>query len=622
MNKIIQCPACSTKFAINENQLAGLNSPKFHCSRCDAVFSLDQDSLSNSKETGEQHVAADDNKPNDKTDKNPSDPSSLQQENKIDLSALINKLGKEHNSQSMEADKTVPPEANDSISASESSEWKAINSEHENLLDNFQNKSDLEMQQLSLFSDSVQPDKINESPAQDLRNAPTSASIKIHKSNSQMHDDPKEKFREPITSLLGASDAALLKTSDQEYAIKVSWDSNLSSEPYEVDPSSLMGSPKNDSKPPESAYTDQSESRSEITASELLSSLAEKSEKPEKTEEIINQNTQKSLSAIFGRHKTDTAKQETPIPDGISLPFIPSTEISPKSGFDFKEKVDLKKTENDQVKTDIKESEHPHNRSMQHTTVIKRSDISPGGFEDPYSVDQNNIDQKNNDDAYHKKQGFLEITRKRFRNNFGKSGKYNNQDTDVPIYSRIGSEQQTRMGPGIYGSFILAWLLPAITMVLLMFWSNRLTETPLLAVNKESLEYRLSKMIGLTRPLNIKLPDEGLLLTNIWAQLTPSKKYIKIGGWVINNSSREFRKLTIESALYDKKNHMIEKVRTELPNELQTKKSTEISEYDLLTLQKNKTDNTLKPGVGLSITVVTDLPENAHWYTARIYSAS
>ncbi len=39
MNTIIQCPACNTKFALNASQLAGIDSPKFHCSRCNTIFS-------------------------------------------------------------------------------------------------------------------------------------------------------------------------------------------------------------------------------------------------------------------------------------------------------------------------------------------------------------------------------------------------------------------------------------------------------------------------------------------------------------------------------------------------------------------------------------------------------
>ena len=44
MNKIIQCPSCSTKFALNANQLAGIETPKFHCSRCNTIFSISDDS--------------------------------------------------------------------------------------------------------------------------------------------------------------------------------------------------------------------------------------------------------------------------------------------------------------------------------------------------------------------------------------------------------------------------------------------------------------------------------------------------------------------------------------------------------------------------------------------------
>jgi len=40
MTKIVQCPSCNTKFALNESQLAGIEKPKFQCSRCQTIFNL------------------------------------------------------------------------------------------------------------------------------------------------------------------------------------------------------------------------------------------------------------------------------------------------------------------------------------------------------------------------------------------------------------------------------------------------------------------------------------------------------------------------------------------------------------------------------------------------------
>ena len=35
---IIQCPACSTKFSVDEQLLDGISAPRFHCSRCSHFF--------------------------------------------------------------------------------------------------------------------------------------------------------------------------------------------------------------------------------------------------------------------------------------------------------------------------------------------------------------------------------------------------------------------------------------------------------------------------------------------------------------------------------------------------------------------------------------------------------
>ena len=42
---IIQCPECQTKFAVESSHLKELDLPRFHCSRCDHVFSLDPNAI-------------------------------------------------------------------------------------------------------------------------------------------------------------------------------------------------------------------------------------------------------------------------------------------------------------------------------------------------------------------------------------------------------------------------------------------------------------------------------------------------------------------------------------------------------------------------------------------------
>lgn len=37
---VIECPSCKTKFAIDAEQLAGIENPRFHCSRCNHFFEL------------------------------------------------------------------------------------------------------------------------------------------------------------------------------------------------------------------------------------------------------------------------------------------------------------------------------------------------------------------------------------------------------------------------------------------------------------------------------------------------------------------------------------------------------------------------------------------------------
>jgi predicted Zn finger-like uncharacterized protein len=41
---IIQCPSCQTKFSVEASAISQLDFPRFHCSRCDNVFGLDESS--------------------------------------------------------------------------------------------------------------------------------------------------------------------------------------------------------------------------------------------------------------------------------------------------------------------------------------------------------------------------------------------------------------------------------------------------------------------------------------------------------------------------------------------------------------------------------------------------
>lgn len=40
---IVQCPACQTKFSVPSSLLHGVDTPRFHCSRCDYIFALEAD---------------------------------------------------------------------------------------------------------------------------------------------------------------------------------------------------------------------------------------------------------------------------------------------------------------------------------------------------------------------------------------------------------------------------------------------------------------------------------------------------------------------------------------------------------------------------------------------------
>ncbi len=57
---VVQCPSCRTRFAVDKETISGLDFPKFHCSRCDHVFSLGESPSSahiEARETNSDSIA-------------------------------------------------------------------------------------------------------------------------------------------------------------------------------------------------------------------------------------------------------------------------------------------------------------------------------------------------------------------------------------------------------------------------------------------------------------------------------------------------------------------------------------------------------------------------------------
>ncbi len=54
---VISCPSCSTRFSVDSDAVSAMDQPRFHCSRCDAIFGLAQARLH------EQHNAPESRKP-------------------------------------------------------------------------------------------------------------------------------------------------------------------------------------------------------------------------------------------------------------------------------------------------------------------------------------------------------------------------------------------------------------------------------------------------------------------------------------------------------------------------------------------------------------------------------
>ena len=48
---VVQCPSCQTKFSFDLSPIEEMNNPRFHCSRCDEIFRVEQGAISLSSDT-------------------------------------------------------------------------------------------------------------------------------------------------------------------------------------------------------------------------------------------------------------------------------------------------------------------------------------------------------------------------------------------------------------------------------------------------------------------------------------------------------------------------------------------------------------------------------------------
>jgi len=53
----ISCPSCSTRFSVDSAEVSAMEHPRFHCSRCDAIFGLPQATMHEQRNTHSMHVS-------------------------------------------------------------------------------------------------------------------------------------------------------------------------------------------------------------------------------------------------------------------------------------------------------------------------------------------------------------------------------------------------------------------------------------------------------------------------------------------------------------------------------------------------------------------------------------
>jgi predicted Zn finger-like uncharacterized protein len=587
MNRIIQCPACNTKFALNETQLSGLDNPKFHCSRCNTVFTLqthenpvkDHISAATKEEITQPEIEAEND--TDSPDEEIIDTqyeSFTQNDSNLNVDEVDENIGINQNP-TVEDDDAIDTSIEDPDSVEKNdTTWhlgEDTSSDKSNSLQ--ENTEDANTSYDSLHFDQEEDDK-DETDNQQL-------SLFSKKSSEVKSSiEPGMLFVEDTNDI------------DEIKGIKVSWESSNPDIPHEVDLGKNKNLPVPSSDIPETFDTKETKVLSRATVKKEVDEID--SLEPDSPQEEL---APKSLNELFKResrknknpvhvtgthtkieHTEEPEQTEDEVPSDLAGD-IPLQSITPKY--------------NEEIASTT-------NRSMKHTTIVKRDELEISGFVD---------DDEFEDDE------FFEAPQILRKNKYKKISSFPRIGLSTPSLPRITLTEA-------YRSFIIAWSLPFIFMAVLVTWSYQLSDSPFSKTKERTLSSRMGKLMGLDTALRIKMPPQGVSFSPVYAYLSLSKDkktpWLILTGHVLNSSSSPISSMEIASIFYDENQNLVFKETSLIPNSLSEFNFNSFTDEEIIENSKNKPSLEISQNTSKKVIIAIKDNPKAKWFASRVYSTT
>lgn len=562
MNKIIQCPACHTKFAINESQLQGVDNPKFHCSRCSHIFSLDIVGKENtaivSISSSEESIAPEE--------------ASLAEISSSTALDLLRSLKNNEKDEEFKGDlENTTNENNDSWKLDNNDEYKF----KEGLIrEDFLTESDIdnskEESQLSLFAE------------QEL----------ISESESVISDN----FEDTIKS-------SNIDYSKNLKGYKASWDNTNPDLPYEANVNTFVSvsSKKNHIDSNKNTNFDP-----ELTSVFSRDSLnKEFSKVNENNLPVLSQTDKSSFSKSEIDKEVDEEINDKEISEKALIPLSKQSDLRSEDAFKTEKSEDLSNLRLRDIVVDNDLSD-PLNRSMQHTTVIKRDEITKALSLQKEDYEKFIAEDEQGDD--------ISLIKRNSKSNSISSTLIGKLSL-TGIFTNASNTQR---------SFLIAWSLPFFMMLVLCFWAYSINEVSFQDDKHGKLSSSFGSILGLTKPLPIKAPPQGVSFSPINAKVSLSQdstKWLFVRGFVLNSTDISIPSLEVISLLYDSNHTLLDRHIAYVPNSLNKVNLSSFKDSDILKNSENIDSLSYPPHSSRQVILAMEDIHNSKWFATRVYAA-
>ncbi len=584
MTKIVQCPSCNTKFALNESQLAGIETPKFQCSRCQTIFNLELDNPKDAEESPAEKNT---------TEKTTEEEQALKDEWDLGSENSPSKAEElEDPTDSYLKDFSIDLEKfsiSPNPTSQDSTRFSQAPSPNETQLDFSFNQTNI--------TRGAKDHDLATSQSEDIDlNAQESTSQSISPIEKKIGESSLKDSQTAISSRIDSKtldNVIYGESGDQDNDISLNWDTD-----------ETKNEPTNSS--------EGLEDFSKIfRGGSQRSSTGSHAHIPIQESNIPNQEVETVKSPPPLRPSWDVLKEkieknEEDASSDSSYALIP-TQNSSIDDANIKDNNSQSLSDNFAFKDPADSSDL--NRSMKHTTVMQRDALDVEGFLKPVDdeIDQN-----------------FAVTSSKFNFKLPDIKSYFNK---TKLATGVASEQILSNANGIHPftkSLLKAWSVPLLFLFALFGWGQSLNGDGKL----NSLESFINDSVALFTPPELFLPPMTLVIKHLKAELRPDSSgepMVIVSGTIFNTGLEKILNPTLEARTFDEKHALVHTLRVPIPNQLEKYSSpvslTEVTKEEILSLQEERIPNAIEPSTSaLFKAVISDLGSGYKAFSAKIYS--